>query len=118
MFENQQILVLSFLGGVFKIASWADIVNAHVVPGSGVVKGLQEVGLPLHRGCLLIAEMSSAGSLATGDYTNAAVSLRTGVQGGQTCHTKCQRARKPLSLESAASATSTSQIHLLFGDSM
>ncbi|XP_017820666.4 uridine 5'-monophosphate synthase isoform X1 [Callithrix jacchus] len=62
-------------GGIFKIASWADLVNAHVVPGSGVVKGLQEVGLPLHRGCLLIAEMSSTGSLATGDYTRAAVRM-------------------------------------------
>ncbi|KAM6223947.1 uridine 5'-monophosphate synthase [Rhynchocyon petersi] len=61
--------------GVFKIASWADLVNAHVVPGSGVVKGLREVGLPLHRGCLLIAEMSSAGSLATGNYTEAAVRM-------------------------------------------
>ncbi|KAM9582909.1 uridine 5'-monophosphate synthase isoform 2-T2 [Trichechus inunguis] len=30
-------------GGVFKIASWADLVNAHVVPGPGVVKGLREV---------------------------------------------------------------------------
>ncbi|CAO2631644.1 Uridine 5'-monophosphate synthase [Lemmus lemmus] len=57
---------------IFKIASWADVVNAHVVPGSGVVKGLQEVGLPLHRACLLIAEMSSVGSLATGSYTKAA----------------------------------------------
>ncbi|XP_061465032.1 uridine 5'-monophosphate synthase isoform X2 [Rhineura floridana] len=56
-------------GGVFKIASWSDIVNAHAVPGPGVVKGLKEVGHPLQRGCLLIGEMSSEGSLATGDYT-------------------------------------------------
>ncbi|KAM8806736.1 uridine 5'-monophosphate synthase [Eudromia elegans] len=62
-------------GGVFKIASWSDMVNAHVVPGSGVVRGLKEVGLPLQRGCLLIAEMSSQGSLATGDYTKAAVQM-------------------------------------------
>ncbi|NXY67313.1 UMPS synthase, partial [Glareola pratincola] len=62
-------------GGVFKIASWSDIVNAHVVPGSGVVKGLKEVGLPLQRGCLLVAEMSSQGSLATGEYTKAAVQM-------------------------------------------
>nr|XP_035927571.1 uridine 5'-monophosphate synthase isoform X3 [Halichoerus grypus] len=62
-------------GGVFKIASWADLVNAHVVPGSGVVRGLSEVGLPLQRGCLLVADMSSAGSLATGSYTDAAVRM-------------------------------------------
>ncbi|NXE20828.1 UMPS synthase, partial [Ardeotis kori] len=62
-------------GGVFRIASWSDIVNAHVVPGSGVVKGLKEVGLPLQRGCLLVAEMSSQGSLATAGYTKAAVQM-------------------------------------------
>ncbi|XP_061465030.1 uridine 5'-monophosphate synthase isoform X1 [Rhineura floridana] len=62
-------------GGVFKIASWSDIVNAHAVPGPGVVKGLKEVGHPLQRGCLLIGEMSSEGSLATGDYTKTVVKM-------------------------------------------
>lgn len=49
--------------------------NAHVVPGPGVVQGLSAVGKPLGRGCLLIAQMSSQGSLATGEYTKAAVSV-------------------------------------------
>ncbi|XP_015242746.1 PREDICTED: uridine 5'-monophosphate synthase [Cyprinodon variegatus] len=62
-------------GGVFRISSWSHIVNAHAVPGPGVVKGLSAVGKPLGRGCLLIAQMSSQGSLATGEYTKAVVKM-------------------------------------------
>ncbi|XP_047225717.1 uridine 5'-monophosphate synthase [Girardinichthys multiradiatus] len=62
-------------GGVFQIASWSHIVNAHAVPGPGIVKGLGAVGKPLGRGCLLIAQMSSQGSLATGEYTKAVVKM-------------------------------------------
>ncbi|XP_030642550.1 uridine 5'-monophosphate synthase [Chanos chanos] len=58
-------------GGLYQISSWAHLINAHAVPGPGVVKGLGAVGKPLGRGCLLIAEMSSQGSLATGSYTQA-----------------------------------------------
>jgi len=61
--------------GVYHIAEWADLVNAHVVPGDGVIKGLKEIGTPLGRACLLIGEMSSAGNLATGEYTKAAVEM-------------------------------------------
>lgn len=64
-----------FPGGVYQISSWSHIVNAHAVPGPGVVKGLSAVGKPLGRGCLLVAQMSSQGSLATGDYTQAVVSM-------------------------------------------
>ncbi|XP_062605461.1 uridine 5'-monophosphate synthase-like [Saccostrea cucullata] len=64
-----------YMGGIYKISSWADIVNCHPVPGEGVIQGLKEVGLPLNRGCLLIAEMSSSGSLAKDDYTKAVVSM-------------------------------------------
>ena len=52
--------------GLYHIAEWAHLVNAHVVPGDGVIKGLKEIGEPLGRACLLIGEMSSAGALATG----------------------------------------------------
>ncbi|XP_024141984.1 uridine 5'-monophosphate synthase [Oryzias melastigma] len=62
-------------GGVYQISSWSHIVNAHAVPGPGVVRGLSAVGKPLGRGCLLIAQMSSSGSLATGGYTTAAVQM-------------------------------------------
>ncbi|KAM7380779.1 hypothetical protein PAMP_004052 [Pampus punctatissimus] len=62
-------------GGLYQISSWSHIVNAHAVPGPGVVKGLGSVGKPLGRGCLLIAEMSSQGSLATGEYTKAVVKM-------------------------------------------
>lgn len=62
-------------GGLFRISSWSHIVNAHAVPGPGVVQGLSAVGKPLGRGCLLIAQMSSKGSLATGEYTKATLQM-------------------------------------------
>ncbi|XP_034549564.1 uridine 5'-monophosphate synthase [Notolabrus celidotus] len=62
-------------GGLYQISSWSHIVNAHAVPGPGVVKGLSAVGKPMGRGCLLIGEMSSQGSLATGEYTKAVLKM-------------------------------------------
>ncbi|XP_018560352.1 uridine 5'-monophosphate synthase [Lates calcarifer] len=62
-------------GGMYQISSWSHIVNAHAVPGPGVVKGLSAVGKALGRGCLLIAQMSSQGSLATGEYTKTVLKM-------------------------------------------
>lgn len=61
--------------GIYKIASWSHLTNAHVVSGPGTIEGLKEVGLPLGRGLLLLAQMSSQGSLAVGDYTKAAINM-------------------------------------------
>ncbi|CDO71291.1 hypothetical protein BN946_scf184908.g48 [Trametes cinnabarina] len=68
-------VALQYASGVYKIASWSHITNAHPVPGPSVITGLLSVGLPLGRGLLLLSEMSTKGSLATGSYTEEAVRM-------------------------------------------
>ncbi|KAF8517808.1 humps family-domain-containing protein [Gautieria morchelliformis] len=68
-------VALQYSQGVHKIAKWSHITNAHPVPGPGIISGLASVGLPLGRGLLLLAEMSSQGSLATGSYTQDAIEM-------------------------------------------
>jgi len=50
-----------FADGIYKISQWADLVNAHTLPGPGCVQGLKEAGQD--KACLLIAQMSSSGTL-------------------------------------------------------
>ncbi len=65
--------------GAFSIIEWADIVNAHALPGPGIVQGLR-TEVEAHdmldrRGILLLAQMSSADNLLTADYTKRVVKM-------------------------------------------
>ena len=71
-------VALQYSSGVHKIASWSHITNAHPIPGPSIITGLSSVGLPLGRGLLLLAEMSTKGSLAKGSYTEDAVRMARG----------------------------------------
>lgn len=63
--------------GIYQISKWADIVNAHPLPGEGIIEGLKkgfgdrndEIGL------LLLAEMSSHNNLFSPEYTQATIEL-------------------------------------------
>lgn len=66
---------MQYAQGMYRIADWAHIINAHTVPGPSIIQGLQEVGAPKNRGLILIPQMSSAGNLASGDYTQKTLQM-------------------------------------------
>lgn len=66
---------MQYAQGMYRIADWAHIINAHTVPGPSIIQGLQEVGAPKNRGLILIPQMSSAGNLASGDYTQKTLEM-------------------------------------------
>lgn len=66
---------LQYEGGVYRIADWAHIVNAHALPGPGIIQGLSKVGLPKQRALLMLAEMSSANNLLDPIYAQKTLEM-------------------------------------------
>nr|AAO49499.1 orotidine 5'-phosphate decarboxylase [Kluyveromyces marxianus] len=88
---------LQYTSGVYRIAEWSDITNAHGVTGAGIVAGLKQGAEEVTkepRGLLMLAvtkvmlwdnntelwmkllpELSSKGSLAHGEYTRGTVEI-------------------------------------------
>lgn len=69
---------MQYRGGALRIHEWAHIINASVLAGDGIIQALEEIMEDAEtpdRGILILAEMSSKGSLATGKYTEASVKI-------------------------------------------
>jgi orotidine-5'-phosphate decarboxylase len=66
-------------GGALRISEWSHIINCAILPGEGIVQALTQTAkaddFPYgeERGLLILAEMTSKGSLATGAYTTRSV---------------------------------------------
>lgn len=63
-----------FGGGVHRIADWADLVNAHPLPGPGIVAGLKALA-KAEQGLLLIAQMSAEGNLMDQSYVTKTLQM-------------------------------------------
>lgn len=66
---------LQYERGVYRIASWADFITCHALPGAGMIEALAEVALPLNRAGFMLIEMSSSGNLLDPHYQAAALKL-------------------------------------------
>lgn len=70
---------MQYHGGALKISKWAHIVNASILAGPTIIEALSKASVSDdfpnadERGFLVLAEMTTKGSLAVGDYTRLSV---------------------------------------------
>lgn len=75
------VVMHQYGSGNLKIADWAHFVTAHVLPGPGIIDSLGKVIEERKqmseevRGILVLAQMSTEDTLATGQYTEKAVEI-------------------------------------------
>ena len=75
-------VALQYSKGIFNISNWADLVTAHSLPGSGILKGLQSVLADSEsRAVFLLAELSSSGNLISPKYSEDTIKLATSSEG-------------------------------------
>ncbi|KAK4140967.1 Orotidine 5'-phosphate decarboxylase domain-containing protein [Dichotomopilus funicola] len=87
IFEDRKLVDIGntvqkqYHGGVLRLSEWADIVNLSVLGGDGIVEALDQIvtapsfPFPEQRAFLILAEMTSKGSLATGSYTQKCIDI-------------------------------------------
>lgn len=86
LFEDRKFIDIGstvqkqYRSGALQIYNWAHIVNAAVLAGPGIIEALARVieegeHSEQERGVLVLAEMTSAGSLAVGEYTRLSVEV-------------------------------------------
>lgn len=84
LFEDRKFIDIGstvqkqYRGGALRIHDWAHIINASVLAGEGIIQALDQTITAAQtpdRGILILARMTSKGSLATGDYTTESVRI-------------------------------------------
>jgi uridine monophosphate synthetase len=68
-------VIMQYEKGVHKIASWAHMINAHALPGPSIVQALRRPSCTNNAGLILIAQLSSLGSLIDKTYVEKTLDL-------------------------------------------
>ena len=67
---------VQYTGGVYGIKNWADIVTVQGIPGPGILEALDQcLSEKDEKAFILVAEMSSEGTLAQGSYSQEIVKM-------------------------------------------
>jgi orotidine 5'-phosphate decarboxylase subfamily 1 len=73
------IVRLQYSEGIYRIADWANLVSAHLITGPAIIDAICNAAKNrndgVKRGVLVLAQMSSAETFATGDYTKKCVGM-------------------------------------------